>query len=426
MATVPTPILNLTTPSVVYAEEVGGGPTTAFDMSVTTPSDLGDGGGVGTKALSNDDIFAIVLYCLFGSIGIVGNLLVCVVFSLMRSRRSQVNLFIFHQAFVDLCTSILLITFGITTIYRAEITAMTIRTRLVPASGNSSYLGNDTSLTGADGEVVLVEEKYVPRTLAVFMCQLWWPRVFLFSMFVVSTFNLTTMAVERYMAIMHPFFYATKFRRRHAIVIIVCIWLLAPIMQYFPAIFQYAAENAAGECGIQETWTSSAQAALGVCLIAYEFLMPCTIMGFSSVKIYRKLRKREMYLSKATNFLMKKKNDSPPTPERNLEMVKANRNTTMVVIVIFIVYIICWSPNHITFLGFNLGMHLNFSGVWYQTTVLLAFMNSCINPFIYAIRLRVFQRGLVHMFRSGCKPVDSSNFDSTVGANLYDVTASTI
>lgn len=47
--------------------------------------------GVEEEAESNEKVFTIVLYVLVGSVGIVGNSLVCAVFSLVRSRRSQVR-----------------------------------------------------------------------------------------------------------------------------------------------------------------------------------------------------------------------------------------------------------------------------------------------------------------------------------------------
>ncbi|XP_041483030.1 galanin receptor 2a-like [Lytechinus variegatus] len=369
----------------------------------------------------NQKVFTIVLYVLVGSVGILGNSMVCVVFSLVRSRRSQVNLFILHQAIVDLCTSCLLIMFGITQLYRDEI----MKTSYEPLNASSPTTNSsDLMDDGASQEYVKVANISLP--LAEFMCRLWWGRVFLFSMFAISTFNLMSMAIERYMAIMHPFFYATKFKRRHTLIVIIMAWLFAPILQYFPPIFQYDAMDDTHECGIQTDFSKTAQAAIGICLISWEFIMPSIVMGFSSIKIFRELRYRDSYLVKATNYLVDKDKRTPQQSEPEQETMRANRNTTMVVIVIFVVYIICWAPNHFTFLGFNLGMELDFTGKWYHTTVLLAFVNSCTNPFIYAIRLKTFQRGLVHICRLGCHPISSARFDSQETTSRYRVNASVL
>lgn len=374
--------------------------------------------GVEEEAESNEKVFTIVLYVLVGSVGIVGNSLVCAVFSLVRSRRSQVNLFILHQAVVDLCTSCLLIMFGITQLFRDEI--MNTSFELLNSSSSTSNSSDFTTDDPQDLEYVQVANISLP--LAQFMCRVWWGRVFLFSMFAISTFNLMSMAIERYLAIMHPFFYATKVKRRHTLLVIFLSWLIAPVLQYFPPIFQYKAMEDTHECGYQDDFSTTAQAAVGICLISWEFIMPSIIMGYSSIRIFRELRYRDSYLVKATNYLMDKEKGitrQPPEPEP--ETLRANRNTTMVVIIIFVIYIICWAPNHFTFLGFNLGMKLDFTGKWYQTTVLLAFVNSCINPFIYAIRLKTFQRGIVHICRLGCHPVSSARFDSTEALSRYRV-----
>jgi len=55
---------------------------------------------------------------------------------------------------------------------------------------------------------------------------------------------------------------------------------------------------------------------------------------------------------------------------------------------------ICWSPNEIAFFLNFAGYTIDFAGSFYHFTVVLAFTNSCINPFIYAAKYREFQRAV--------------------------------
>jgi len=57
-------------------------------------------------------------------------------------------------------------------------------------------------------------------------------------------------------------------------------------------------------------------------------------------------------------------------------------------------FIVCWSPNEILFCLSNVGYPVDFGGWFYHLTVVLVNINSCINPFIYAIKYREFQHGV--------------------------------
>jgi len=56
-------------------------------------------------------------------------------------------------------------------------------------------------------------------------------------------------------------------------------------------------------------------------------------------------------------------------------------------------FIVCWTPNEILILlSFLGGYNLDFTSWYYHLTVVLVFINSCINPFIYAIKYHEFQQ----------------------------------
>ena len=50
-------------------------------------------------------------------------------------------------------------------------------------------------------------------------------------------------------------------------------------------------------------------------------------------------------------------------------------------------YVICWTLNQFSYLTFNLGLsfdHIN--STFHSVTIIMVFINSCVNPVIYCIR----------------------------------------
>ena len=76
-------------------------------------------------------------------------------------------------------------------------------------------------------------------------------------------------------------------------------------------------------------------------------------------------------------------------------MTAAGHNALVTSVMVCCGFIICWTPNEIvmllTFLG---GYDVAFHGWFYEFTVVLVITNSCINPFIYAIKYREFQQAV--------------------------------
>lgn len=317
----------------------------------TTPA-AADGVPAG---LSGSELASVVIYWTIGILGLFGNTLVCVIFGLLKQRRSQVNLYILNQAFADLSTSLLLIAFGTTRVYKARIPNL-----------------------GGFGE---------------FLCRFWWSRFFLFSCFAVSAHNLTLMSIERYVAVVHPLQYSKHFTRRNTKISVLFVWLVAPTMQYIFPLFQYTVSD--GDCSFQPSWTSLAGTAAGVVLFIWEYFMPCLIMSYAYTTIVRTLQKKERALT--ASHSQQSEASSARGPSKGPQARR--RNVTVTLFTVFIVYVLCWTPNQFTFLQFNLGGPLDFDGPWYLFTVIAAFLNSCSNPFVYALMHKQFQAGLKLLIR---------------------------
>ena len=73
------------------------------------------------------------------------------------------------------------------------------------------------------------------------------------------------------------------------------------------------------------------------------------------------------------------------------------RNITITLLIVYVTYLVCWTPNQVTFFFYNVfGVPRNYLGSSlhpFYTTILATF-NICVNPFVYAFRYKAFKQGL--------------------------------
>ena len=68
------------------------------------------------------------------------------------------------------------------------------------------------------------------------------------------------------------------------------------------------------------------------------------------------------------------------------------------IIVVSVVFIVCWFPNNMFFMiGLSVAQHTTGMVVGYYPTVFLAYLNVCMNPFIYATKHEGVKRELARL-----------------------------
>ncbi len=294
----------------------------------------------------------------------------CFIVIKLRSSNNITNTLIFSQACIDLITSCVLIT----------VTATQIAGLETPQA------------SGAKGELY---------------CRLWDSWVILFAM---STFNLAAISIERFVAVNFPLWYSVHFSQSRAITMAITAWIMAPIMQIMLAIFQF--DNEGGQCTIQEgSLTRKFQATMGVFTFLWEYFIPVALMTFAFVKITLKLRQqgRKLMAAETTSTGMaaepstledqqagnQQTSDTQANSAKRLQRV----NVTKTLFMVYIIYVICWSPNQIGFLQFNLGGPYDFQGAYHSFSVILAMCNTSVNPFIYALQYKQYRSALKALLR---------------------------
>ncbi|CAL8260493.1 unnamed protein product [Gadus morhua 'NCC'] len=200
-----------------------------------------------------------------------------------------------------------------------------------------------------------------------------------------STFTLTVMSMDRYVAVCHPV-KALDMRTPHkAKVVNICVWVLASAIGV-PAMVMGDVEVDMSnvECIVvlpepRDYWDP----VFGTCVFLFSFLIPVAIISICYSLMVKRLR--------SVRILSGSKEK-----DRNL------RRITRMVLVVVAAFVVCWTPVQIMALAQSLGFNLGslFTLVLMHFCIALGYVNSSLNPVLYAFLDENFKR----CFREFCHP----------------------
>ncbi len=152
-----------------------------------------------------------------------------------------------------------------------------------------------------------------------------------------------------------------------------------------------------GECFVYAYWPSlTFSSVFGVFLIFIQFIIPLIILVFCYGRIVWILSKRV-----TTNFGNSRRDVTESKAAGEDKFQLARNNTIKTFLLVGICFIVCWSNNQVYYLMYNLGYKVDWTSVYYQFTVLMVFLNCTINPFIYLIKYRDYQKALKNCLPCG-------------------------
>ncbi|XP_067876074.1 melanin-concentrating hormone receptor 1-like [Heterodontus francisci] len=208
-----------------------------------------------------------------------------------------------------------------------------------------------------------------------------------------STYILTAMSIDRYLATAHPIS-SSRFRKPSiATFIIGLLWFLSFIS--ITPVWLYAGlipfpEGAVG-CGIRlpnpETdiyWYTLYQFFLA-------FAVPFTVISVAYIRILQHMT-----------------SSVAPTTQRSVRL--RTRKVTRTAVAICLVFFICWAPFYVLQLT-QLSIDQPTLPFYYayNMAISLGYANSCLNPFVYIALCETFRTKLILMVRSSHRQRHASN-----------------
>ena len=248
----------------------------------------------------------------------------------------------------------------------------------------------------------LVEEYISIRSTEV-LCLLLDETGFGFATMTASLLSLVALAIEKYIAVFHPFEYHQYMKPCTVVLTALAIWLVSILFGALPLL---GWNEFTGVCAFVQrtsfsyviTWSTICMT--GAVLVFYVYMR----IFFIARKHARQIRQTLQYIatasiSMADQTTVNPKSENivigriPPIPPRRFTVSIPNspiRAVKTVAIVLGVFYM-CWLPLLIYFLAFP----NHYSNLVIKFLIMVALCNSLCNPFIYGIRNRAIREAIV-------------------------------
>lgn len=217
----------------------------------------------------------------------------------------------------------------------------------------------------------------------LFYCKFIWPMMSVTLS--VSTFTLTSMAIERCRGITNPLRPRIKFKA--TLIWIFLIWICA-FVTIFPLMIVAKSDNVScvehwPKAYFRQTYTAV--------LFGLQYVIPLLIIAISYLRIAFCLMTSRLPMRTSMNSrgqVVKHK-----TRTENIQIIQ-----TLAVIVFL--FMGCMLPNQIAWILFDFGgdSHKELSHAFWACAEALIFLHACVNPIVYGTLTRQFRRGYMRYF----------------------------
>ncbi|XP_041461117.1 gastrin/cholecystokinin type B receptor-like [Lytechinus variegatus] len=299
-------------------------------------------------------------------IGILGNLLVAVVMAVRRSTASSTDLFIAALAISDLLTSIL--------------------------------------------NIPIPRALQVPdNILGMLYCRLFYTGCLTWICVISSTYILVGASFERLAAVVYPLRFKDIFTHRRVNIFIIVAWLFSILScsYYLITLVVDADLPSRIYCALSDSDSSLLQA-INLFNFAIRLVIPVALMIISQTAMAVVLHLQSSQMKQAMS-----------NSSKQSFHVSARNRVIKVMLVVIIIFILCWAPSQVAFVIVSYRgaafAKAYIAGTVRQTLNLLTFINSSINPFIYAAHYPKFRAAIKDVFSGKTQNVPLFGTDSHHG-----------
>uniref|UniRef100_A0A8C0BKR1 Galanin receptor 2 n=1 Tax=Buteo japonicus TaxID=224669 RepID=A0A8C0BKR1_9AVES len=316
-----------------------------------------------------ESVIIPLVYLIIFLVGTVGNCLVLAVLLRNGQVKNTTNLFILNLGVADLCFILFCVPFQ-ATIYTLE------------------------------GWV-----------FGPFMCKA--VHFFIYLTMYASSFTLTTVSLDRYLAIRYPLHSRELRTPRNALMAICFIWGLSFIFSS-PYLSYYQEFQLANLTVCHPIWEISQRKVMDICTFIFSYIIPVLILSLTYVRTIH-------YLWRSVDPL-----------QDMSESKVAKRKVTRMIIIVAVLFCLCWLPHHLLILCVWFG-YFPLNHATYVLRILshlISYANSCVNPIVYALVSKHFRKGFKKIFScllhkratNKVHVAQVTNTVSTLEAELSEVT----
>ncbi|XP_053346568.1 trace amine-associated receptor 13c-like [Clarias gariepinus] len=196
----------------------------------------------------------------------------------------------------------------------------------------------------------------------------------------VSVYNIALIAVDRYLSLSNPFFYTNTISRKTVCIVVYFNWCLCLVyvivLLYFNGNFM-GLLMCPGQCFLllNEVW--------GAIDLVHSFIFPLSLIIIFYTLVFVIARKHATAIRELNNHTRSK------TQKITSHSMKSETKAAKVLGILVAVFLVCLLPYFIYSL---LGNVIELKPETLQKLVILVYINSTINPFIYALFYPWFRR----------------------------------
>ncbi|XP_071492886.1 galanin receptor 2b-like [Diadema antillarum] len=223
-----------------------------------------------------------------------------------------------------------------------------------------------------------------------------------------SIFTLTTLSLEKFVAVKYPYAFQRIFSPEKSVRYVIGIWVTSVIINAPVPFVVFFRDN---QCVFGYP-NMGVQILVGTLVFLLEYVIPVVVMTFAHTTTIRALNRVQKCVQPGVA-----KHHCPtasqPT-QAQLRRARSRRKIINMFAIVVITFVVCWTPDQICYFALNVGWiapSFLYSPL-YRSFVLLAFVNSCANPFIYAARNANFRKAVREMFASIPRRSLKTVFDS--------------
>lgn len=239
----------------------------------------------------------------------------------------------------------------------------------------------------------VVEMKFWGRW-GFFVCAMIYSDAIAFNGLTGSIAGVAIITIERYFKVVHPIAHRKNFRNWMIYAAIPITWLNGILTNITTLA---SSEIVDGVCNAFCVWPNALTAtAYSVFILVWEYVIPLVIFVYCYWHILAVIRGQAKVFQGGTHGSAAA--PAGPNSDALAQQVNNNRvqmNIIVTMIAISVAFVVCWTPNQVYNTLFMLNLQVDES--LFGPTVFMIFLNTILNPFIYAAKLDPVRKGLQKM-----------------------------